>query len=52
MLPLVAAELERPGSASHLGAQQRDGDGSGEEMSQPQLSQPLPELEHQRQVCL
>jgi len=50
VLPPVAAAPERPGPAAHLGAQQRDGDGGGEEMSQTQLPQPLPQLEHQRQV--
>lgn len=43
---LIAAEPECSGPAAHLGAQQRDGDGGGEEMSQPQLPQSLPQLEH------
>lgn len=50
-LSLVATKPECPGPAAHLRAQQRDGDGGGEEMSQPQFPQPLPQLEHQRQVC-
>lgn len=48
--PAVAPEPERPGPAAHFRAQQRDGDGGGEEVPQPQLSQPLPQLEHRRQV--
>lgn len=48
--PIVAPEPERPGPATHLRAQQRDGDGGGEEVPQPQLPQPLPQLEHRRQV--
>lgn len=43
---LIAAEPECSGPAAHLGAQQRDSDGGGEEMSQPQLPQSLPQLEH------
>lgn len=46
----TASQPECPGPAAHLGAQQRDRDGGGEEVPQPQLPQPLPELEHQRQV--
>lgn len=46
----AASQPERPGPAAYLGAQQRDRDGGGEEVPQPQLPQPLPELEHQRQV--
>lgn len=48
--PIVAPEPERPGPATHFRAQQRDGDGGGEEVPQPQLPQPLPQLEHRRQV--
>lgn len=48
--PVVAPEPECPGPATHFGAQQRDGDGGGEEVPQPQLPQPLPQLEHRRQV--
>lgn len=48
--PVVAPELECPGPATHFRAQQRDGDGGGEEVPQPQLPQPLPQLEHRRQV--
>lgn len=51
MLPLVATEPECPGPAAHLRAEQWDSDGGGQEVSQPQLSQPLPQLEHQWQVC-
>lgn len=43
---LIAAEPECSGPAAHFGAQQRDSDGSGEEMSQPQLPQSLSQLEH------
>lgn len=49
-LPVVAPEPERPGPATHFRAQQRDGDGGGEEVPLPQLAQPLPQLEHRRQV--
>lgn len=49
-VPVVAAEPERSGPATHFRAQQRDGDGGGEEVPQPQLAQPLPQLEHRRQV--
>lgn len=48
--PVVAPELERPGPATHFRAQQRDCDGGGEEVPEPQLPQPLPQLEHRRQV--
>lgn len=43
---LIAAEPECSGPAAHFGAQQRDSDGGGEKMSQPQLPQSLPQLEH------